>query len=513
MASLNLIQIKRSNVTDVPPHDALAPGELAYSFAPTSNSLFVGDNSNNAVRVGGGKYQWLHQSNTTTPGAATANAVVITNGNGFVTAIKTNGLTIGGDGTTSQITSVSSTSNAAQLGLGSNTDVATSWAVQNYVNGAISAVQNQSTNTQVIHNANGVLVGSNGFIYDYTNLTLQIGGTDTGMLRVGNTTGTYTNIGPTAAVFGGTITATGNATLSNTLTVTGASRFDGQTTVANNLIVSGVTNTAALNVSGVANLANSVVIGGLATDTVQVKAVVQSNVVPQADGTYQLGNNTFRWAHVYSNNATLTGSLSAGGNATVTGTANVGALNVNGDATVSGNLYVQGVMTVIQSNTVNISDPLIRVANNNATTDVVDIGVYGSYGNTTTTRYTGLFRDASDGIYRLFDSLEPEPTTVVDTTNATFHLASLMLTTLHANTVNASSLSSANVSITGGSISGITDLAVGDGGTGVSSFTTNGVVYGNGTSALQVTAAGANGHVLQVVSGVPQFGSIDGGTF
>lgn len=53
-----------------------------------------------------------------------------------------------------------------------------------------------------------------------------------------------------------------------------------------------------------------------------------------------------------------------------------------------------------------------------------------------------------------------------------------------------------NVNITGGSVTGITDLAVADGGTGVSSLTANAVVLGNGTSPVQVVAPGASGNVL-----------------
>ena len=41
-----------------------------------------------------------------------------------------------------------------------------------------------------------------------------------------------------------------------------------------------------------------------------------------------------------------------------------------------------------------------------------------------------------------------------------------------------------------------TDLAVADGGTGASTFTANGVLLGNGTSAIQATAVGATGQVL-----------------
>ncbi len=44
------------------------------------------------------------------------------------------------------------------------------------------------------------------------------------------------------------------------------------------------------------------------------------------------------------------------------------------------------------------------------------------------------------------------------------------------------------VSISGGAITGITDLAVADGGTGASSFTSNAILKGNGSSAL--TASG-----------------------
>ena len=55
-----------------------------------------------------------------------------------------------------------------------------------------------------------------------------------------------------------------------------------------------------------------------------------------------------------------------------------------------------------------------------------------------------------------------------------------------------------------------TTVAVTAGGTGVESFTDNGVVYGNGTSALDVTSAGTEHQVLRAGSGgVPAFGAVD----
>lgn len=52
------------------------------------------------------------------------------------------------------------------------------------------------------------------------------------------------------------------------------------------------------------------------------------------------------------------------------------------------------------------------------------------------------------------------------------------------------------VTITGGSVTGITDLAVADGGTGVSTIAANAVVLGNGTSAIQTVAPGTSGNLL-----------------
>jgi hypothetical protein len=53
-------------------------------------------------------------------------------------------------------------------------------------------------------------------------------------------------------------------------------------------------------------------------------------------------------------------------------------------------------------------------------------------------------------------------------------------------------------------------LPVGNGGTGATTLTSNGVLYGNGTSAIGVTAAGAEHSVLRATaSGTPSFGAIN----
>ena len=64
-------------------------------------------------------------------------------------------------------------------------------------------------------------------------------------------------------------------------------------------------------------------------------------------------------------------------------------------------------------------------------------------------------------------------------------------------------------------------MAVGNGGTGATSFTANGIIYGNGSSALQVTATGSwdatnsVGQILSVDSlNRPVFtNTLDGGAY
>jgi hypothetical protein len=101
--------------------------------------------------------------------------------------------------------------------------------------------------------------------------------------------------------------------------------------------------------------------------------------------------------------------------------------------------------------------------------------------------------------------------------------------TANVNAANASYLTTGTVPSArlSGSYTGITGVGVltsGEwnantvdvlyGGTGVTSFTQNGVLYGNTTGGLKVTAAGTEGQVLTATaSGAPAFSHLDGGNF
>jgi len=99
-------------------------------------------------------------------------------------------------------------------------------------------------------------------------------------------------------------------------------------------------------------------------------------------------------------------------------------LTVAGNTHIDGNLTVEGEVTYISTTTLEVMDPLIKLASNNQT-DVVDTGFYALYDEGTTAKYAGIFRDAGDGIFKVFAGLETDPTVTVDTSDASFTLAQL----------------------------------------------------------------------------------------
>ena len=95
---------------------------------------------------------------------------------------------------------------------------------------------------------------------------------------------------------------------------------------------------------------------------------------------------------------------------------------------IAGNLTVNGTTVTVNTDTLSVEDPLIKLAKNNDTTDSVDIGFYGLYDTTgSQDLYAGLFRDANDsGKFKLFKDLQTEPTTTVNTAGTGYTVATLV---------------------------------------------------------------------------------------
>lgn len=150
-------------------------------------------------------------------------------------------------------------------------------------------------------------------------------------------------------------------------------------------------------------------------------------------------------ANLYFSNTRAIGSLTAGEGitiesnglivATVGTTPTFDSVTVD-DLTVSGNLTVTGNLTTINATTLEIEDPIVKLAANNETSDAIDFGWVGHYSPDagTTRQHAGVFRDSTDGHFYVFSEYVDEEldsgnlVSNIDRSNNTFKLA-----TFHAN--------------------------------------------------------------------------------
>jgi hypothetical protein len=161
---------------------------------------------------------------------------------------------------------------------------------------------------------------------------------------------------------------------------------------------------------------------------------------------------------------------------------------------------------------------LIELANGNATTDILDIGLYGQFGSSGA-KYTGLFRDATDGIYKLFTGSQTEPTTTVDTAAAGYTTATLQAflnsggLVSNATNVTLTANSTLAVGITANTLSLSTALPGTSGGTGLATVTAEDILVANSSNGFRKLAVGSTGFVLQSNGTAVVYATLDGGTF
>lgn len=152
-----------------------------------------------------------------------------------------------------------------------------------------------------------------------------------------------------------------------------------------------------------------------------------------------------------------------------------GDLEVNGNIILNGNTFTQNVTTL------NVTDPLIYLAANNYTSDMVDIGFAGNYFDGTTERHTGVIRKSGTNEMYAFTGYDEEfHDNILNIANP-----SLVLANLHANLigtlVKTNILEADSLILTGA-------LTVPNGGTGQTTFTSGEILVGNGSGALQSLA-------------------------
>jgi hypothetical protein len=215
-----------------------------------------------------------------------------------------------------------------------------------------------------------------------------------------------------------------------------------------------------INVDGITikNNNGQLVIGG-ASDISLTNSVAPSTtqISTTANAAFDAANTKFA-----SSGGTISGTV-------LISDTSAAALNVAGyvtvgkDLSVTGNLYIFGNTTAVSANNLVVDDAIIYIANSNPANSL-DIGVVGHF-TSDTYQHTGIVRDASDGIWKLFSNVTSEPSgSTLDFTNAVYD--TLKVGTLTGNVANTyitglitgSQLS--NTAVTAGTYGGSTQISV-----------------------------------------------------
>lgn len=377
----SVIKIKRSTTPGSAP-STLAAGEIAVNIP--DRLLFVGDGSS-IYRIGA---QYLSVANAAaTYQTKAVERAALANTNAFI-ATKLNTTTFNSalaNTNTYIATKVNTTTFNSALA-NTNTYIATKLNTSSFNSGLAN------TNSYIAAQASRITLVN-------TNLT----GTNTALrslisdrLQVANAVATYTTkSNPTTS---GVLAHTGRATISTNLEVT-ANTIIGGAIVANN--TSG-TSGYYLRSSG-----SGIYWSPIAAQTqyLQVANAAALYTVKSSPSTSGFFNHT--------------GRLSVGTNLDVSGNT-----RISGSTIIDGDLTVEGAVTYISSSTLNVDDSLIKLSSNNAA-DVVDTGFYSKYVVSSTSKYAGVFRDATDGIFKVFADSQSEPGTTVNVSATGYTLAQL----------------------------------------------------------------------------------------
>ena len=569
MANLTRIKILTTGATTAAPSN-IKTGELAYSYvagtqANNGDRLYVGTgNEAGGVATGigiiGGKYftDLLNHIHGTT----TASSALIVDANKHVSDLNIGSLALEASGGSGQV--VTSISTSTTLSGASNSQLVTALAAKTYIDSVVTAQDLDfagDTGSGAIDLDSEVItfVGDTGIttVASGNNLTIDLDNTAVTAGSYGSTTQI-----PTFTVDAqGRLTAAGTTALATTLNITGDSGSDGIALLSETLDFSGLTGITTQVTANNVNIDlddTAVTPGDYGSGT----AIPTFTVDQQGRLTAASTTTIATVLNIAADSGTDDGVSLLTDTLSVLGTNNEIETSVSGDTitvglpnnveignnlTIGGNLTVNGTTTSVNSSVITLDDPVLMLADNTSSTtsDGIDRGINFKWGNGTAVvdGFFGFDIQSERFVFKPDDAAESSASdenftapwgdvqfgnmygTGADLGNITIAIADDQTITttsgklvLDSNTneveVNANLDLNGNLDVSGSVTLG-TDLAVTHGGTGMSSFTGNGVFIANTAGTALSFVTGTLGDVMQFnSSGVPISSAIiDGGTY
>lgn len=447
------IQIKRNSGTTAPTTSDLALAEMAYAYDDSNNGasakLYIEatESGSPAIHVIGGKYYTALVDAATN--ANTASAIVKRDGSGnFSAGTITADLT----GTASSATALATARNIGGVSFDGSADidlpgVNTSGNQDTSGNAATATaletartIAGQSfdgtanidigladlSNVTITTPSSGQVLQWNGSAWVNATDEDNLANNDTDDLAEGSTNLYYTDARAQAAITGGTgiTNSSGTINLDDTAVTPGAYGSTTEIPVVTIDQQGRITAASTASISTVLGIA-----GDSGTDDVTIGSDTFTFSGTANEITTAVTNNTVT--------ISLPDDVTIGNDLTVTNDA-----TVSGNFTVSGDLTVNGTTTTVDTTNLAVNDPLFSLATGNNSSDSVDIGFFGLYDTTgSQDLYAGLFRDATDGKWKLFKDSQTAPTTTVDT-GATGYAVATLVANLEGNATTATSVSS-----------------------------------------------------------------------
>jgi hypothetical protein len=293
------------------------------------------------------------------------------------------------------------------------------------INSAANTIENTSTNADLI-----LAPGGTGSVKIDGNLEPNADSTYT-LGASGNEWSTAFVDTVTATNLAGTLTTAAQTNITSVGTLNGLTIAGSQTIQMGTNRVQGVTDPVSTQDAATKNYVDNALSAGTTIFTLQADS--GSNDTVETGDTIDFEGTANEIETAVTANKITIGLPS---NVTITND-----LTVGNQLNVAGNLTVSGTTTTVNATDLNVADPLIRLAVGNESTDIIDIGFVGHYGDNGVAQHAGLFRDASDGKFKLFRRYSQEPSgNTINTDDVDFTLATLQAEALEIGDADSPSL-------------------------------------------------------------------------